>query len=70
MMGQKILRLKLTLENLKIGKLSGTLATSNFQELFVNKFDLNSNRLKKKTFSGSIRTKKSKGKECPRAKYG
>ena len=28
---------KMTLENLKIGKLSVTLATSNFQDLFVPK---------------------------------
>ena len=33
---------KVTLANLKIGTLSVTLATSNFQELFVMKFDSNS----------------------------
>ena len=36
----KLLRFrKVTSRNLKIGKLPGTLATSNFQELFVIKFN-------------------------------
>ena len=39
--GQKMLRFrKVTTSNLKIGKLSVTFATSNFQELFVVKLDV------------------------------
>ena len=39
-MGQKLLRFwKVPSANLKIGKYFLTLAPSNFQELFVNKFD-------------------------------
>ena len=43
-MDQKILRLgKVTSAHFKIGKRPFTLATSTFQELFVIKFDSNSN---------------------------
>ena len=42
--GQKMLRFrKVAFGNLQIEKLSAALATSNFQELFVNKFELRVN---------------------------
>ena len=45
--GPKMLRLwKVTSVNLKIGKFPITLTVSNFEELFTNKFYLNSNKIK------------------------
>ena len=49
---------KVTSENLKVGKLPFNLATSDFQELFAMKFDVQSSWLKQKSFCWSYPKKK------------